>query len=361
MKSRFPTAKRVTQDQIARRIGITKQSVFYALSGRPELRGKLSPRTCQRIVETAQRLGYVPNLAARRLARERSNHRSTSFDQVGLIYISNPINIEMYIGPIFLAMVQGAEQALSRLHSSLTFVRVQEPSDWEKVDRLTRGGGLDGWLVYGAVNDDVLKQIRLTGLPYVIVGDHRCERPVFSVNVDFAGMGRLAARHLASLGHRRVAYFSGGKWFVYQEQSLAGFRAAQKELGLDDDKRLIGNFSMSTERRARWLKGLRPMPTAVFSPELGWATGLCQALDRLRVKVPRDMSVLACESVLHETKSQDLTRIELPMGEVGRQGVLLLNRIVSEPGMKPVELKVSPSVIKGWSTCPSGRTGRSRK
>ena len=220
--------KIVTQAEIARQLGISRSAVAKGLHARLQM--QLSPHNRQRVLAAAERLGYVPHQAAQRLIRTRFRKSAHQFDQVGLIYL---YTTDLDKDPVCLRMMSGAEHEISRLHASLNFIRVAKRGDWEKVERLTRAGGVDGWLLYGAVNDEAVNRLKsapLSGVPHVILGDHRCTQPVHSVNVDHATVGRLAAEHLASLGHRRIALFGGGKWFVYQEQIIKGFRAAVKEL-----------------------------------------------------------------------------------------------------------------------------------
>src|SRR5258706_15915519 len=116
----------VTQRQIASRLGLSQQAVAFALSDNPASRKQLHPRTCRRILETAQKLGYVPHHAARRLARARSRSMATSFDQVGLIYLASLDEPDAFVDPVCLAMMQGAEHELSEFDASLTFVRVRQ-------------------------------------------------------------------------------------------------------------------------------------------------------------------------------------------------------------------------------------------
>src|ERR671927_271833 len=107
----------------------------------------------------------------------RPTSRAASFDQVGLISL---IGADEYVDVVCHAMMGGAEHALSKLQASLTFVRVSAPEDWSKVERLTRAGGMDGWLLYGAVDDATVSRLQAGKLPYVVLGDHRCTRPVAS-------------------------------------------------------------------------------------------------------------------------------------------------------------------------------------
>src|ERR1051326_730620 len=194
----------VTQEQIASALGISRSAVKAVFNPDPRIR--LGTETRQRILTTAKRMGYVPHHAGRRLARSRSNNRA-SFDQVGLIHLTRSDAKDIFVDPVCLAMMQGAEYELSKLHASLTFMRVTEPDDWTKIERLARADGVDGWLVYGALDDAIARRLRAMGLPCVILGDHRCTQPVDSVNVDNFVVGRLAVQHLASLGHRRIAFF----------------------------------------------------------------------------------------------------------------------------------------------------------
>jgi len=353
----------MTQAKLARRLGVSRQAVGCALGNYPPCSIKLSPQTRRRILETARRMRYVPNHAARRMARIRPDRRSTSFDQVGLVYLPLPGEPSAYVDTVCLAMMQGAEHELSKLHASLTFVRVSEPDDWEKVERLTRAGSLDGWLLYGAVNDEVLN--RLT-LPFVIVGDHRCAQPVHCVTVDCAATGRLAAEHLAKLGHRRIGYIGGSMRFVYQEQMLAGYRAGVREFRLDEDERLVVGVNYRTDPTLNglkvWLRNLKQQPTALFSTEPGVSDRLLRALRELEIEVPRDLSLLACEVADSGAINSDLTRIEWPITELGRQGALLLHRCVVERPPARREIKLSPTLIEGHSTCaPSNGTGQMTK
>jgi DNA-binding LacI/PurR family transcriptional regulator len=306
-------------------------------------------------------VGYVPHHAARRLARTRSGARSPSFDQIGLIFLTNPNTPGAYIDSVCLAMMQGAEHELSKLNASLTFVRVREERDWAKAERLARTGGVDGWLLYGAPNDKDVNQLKPTRLPHVILGDHRCTRPVHSINVDHVATGRLGAQHLASLGHRRIGYFGHGAGLVYQAQRLQGFRAARKELGLDQDERLIADplpASMSdyaqsdqnAEAMLEWLRNTAPMPTALFIPEFIGAAALCRIFKQAQVDVPGQISIIVGDYAASVAKGNNLTRIDLPMAEVGRQGALLLHRIVLGPRAGPREVKIFPTLIEGWST-----------
>lgn len=59
----------VTIRDVAREAGVSTATVSHALTGYPEI----SPKTKQKVLETARRLGYQPNINGRNLASKKSN------------------------------------------------------------------------------------------------------------------------------------------------------------------------------------------------------------------------------------------------------------------------------------------------
>ncbi|MGN6643761.1 MAG: LacI family DNA-binding transcriptional regulator, partial [Verrucomicrobiota bacterium] len=60
--------KMVTQEQIARKLGISRQLVSFALAGYPQV----SKKSRQRILDAALEMGYRPNPHALALKRKRT-------------------------------------------------------------------------------------------------------------------------------------------------------------------------------------------------------------------------------------------------------------------------------------------------
>lgn len=335
----------VTQEKIARRAGVSQQAVAFALSSRLELQGKLRPETRQRIMETALHMGYVPHMGAKRMARMRSGNRSMTLDQIGLVYFART-DLDQDLGS--LELMSGIEHELSRSHSSLVFVRVGHSDDWSKIERLARSGGLDGWLLYGPVDDDAIDRIRRIKLPFAVLGDHRCTQSVASVNIDYSAAGQLAVRHLSAMGHRRIGYLGASMRFAYQRNTLAGFRAATAELGLTTDDRLIQSserdLSLEYHDLVARLLALKPLPTAVFAAEPDSAHAVLAAFHHRGIDMPRDMQLITNRIRDVRISETDVTNIDLSFENMGREGVLLLRRVASEPSMSFAPVMIAPSL-----------------
>src|SRR5688500_11800459 len=178
----------MTQSKIAQHLGTPRTTVAAALN--PRLASRLRPQVRQRVRDAAQQLGYVPHHAAQRLASMRPDSRLTRFDQVGLLSLIRPGEP---MDPILLAMLEGAEQELAATDASLQFVRVGKPQDWARVERLATAGSIDGWLLYGAVDDAVAVRLDGMRIPFVVLGDHYSTKPLPQADVDNHAVGRLAA------------------------------------------------------------------------------------------------------------------------------------------------------------------------
>jgi len=357
-----------TRLDVARAAGVSLATAALALSDHP----RVAPATKVRVHDAAQRLGFVANAAARRLARGHAFRRSTAIEQVALVYFQ-PAGVTGE--QTFLALISGLEAQLAQINACLILVRITSPDDLQKIDRLVGIGSVDAFVLLGAIDEEAVKKIALARLPFVVLGAHQALRPVHSIDVDYAAVGRLAVTQLAGLGHRRIAYCAGSMLHRYQHELLRGFRDALRDLGLDDDDRLfkLGGHgdARSTQAKSRpvtlaerrqgfenlvqsqLLSSRRgPAPTAMFAAELGWGMELCRALDHFQLPVPSKISVLAVESATGNPHGFPLASVELPLIELGRQAALQLRRIVNEEHLASSDIKVAPRFVDGWSVGP---------
>jgi DNA-binding LacI/PurR family transcriptional regulator len=311
---------------------------------------RVSSRTKLRVAKAAARLGYVPNHAARRLARSRFARETNPFDQVGFVFFDR---MGSELDALYLAMLRGAEYQLSKCGAALTFLRIASEEDRDKVGRLVKAAWVDGWLVVGDVDDDSLRQFQTPNRPCVVLAGHRCTQPVHNADIDFPAVGRLAAEHLASLGHRRIGYLGGSMRHQYQWDTLNGFRAIARERGMEIVEELHpahpdGPLRPASER-LRDLLALRPLPTAIVTAEHSYGLTALDLLRQYELEVPREISLLGCQLEGLSGSRTGLTRIEQPFSEVGRAGALLLKEVAARPGVPARQVRVSPVLCEGLS------------
>lgn len=95
--------KRATQDDVAALAGVTRATVSYVLTGRAESL-KITQEVIDRVKEAAEKLDYLPNLAARSLAAGQSR-------QIGVVIFEPGMVRNLYWSPILSGIEKAALEA----------------------------------------------------------------------------------------------------------------------------------------------------------------------------------------------------------------------------------------------------------
>jgi DNA-binding LacI/PurR family transcriptional regulator len=306
---------RVTAHDVASRAGVSQPTVSLVLSGNPKAR--VSAETRARVVRVAEELGYRPNALAQGLVRRRSF-------ALGIV-------IPDLENPFFAAVVSGAEKVAAREGYAVFLCEAGETSAEAHLDAL-RARQIDG-VILDAVGAAALNPARLGGMQAVLVDELLAPYP--AVVSDAEQAGELAARHLLSLGHTRMA-------FIGPAMDSSAFRL--RERGFTRTLRGAG-LPLTTERlrRARATVGggmqamrtllaLHPRPTGVFCANDLAAVGALKACARALVAVPRDLSIIGCDDIeLAHLVTPELTTVAIPARELGaRAARLLIRRLAGE-------------------------------
>jgi LacI family transcriptional regulator len=163
-----------------------------------------SPATRRKIKEVAERLGYIPNAAARALVTKRTYN-------IGFIipeYASQRWSNQFYSD-----MLNGIDDVCYRRAYSL-FVHCCNLSD--ALDFVFPRGvterNVDGLIISNAVAPEILTRFEDLKIPCVRVGvpGGIADSPIPEFSPDLVNGYSLALDYLSRLGHRRIALFDSG-------------------------------------------------------------------------------------------------------------------------------------------------------
>lgn len=272
----------LTIADVARAAGVSPSAVSFALNGRPGV----APATRERILATAERLGWTPSASARSLSRSRA-------DAVGLV-IARPVEM-LVADPFFPALIAGAEAELAARGQALLLSVVEPgPAETAHYRQLARRGRVDGVLLTDLLTrDDRPDLVTGLGLPAVAVG-----RPVGGCSVpcvvldDRPGIA-AAVDHLATLGHRRIAYVAGPPPYVHSRSRRLAFTAAARRHGMVDARVVVADFSAAggAAATAELLDSAAPPSAILYVNDTAALAGMSTARARGR-SVPGDLSVV---------------------------------------------------------------------
>ena len=276
-------AARVTMGDVARRLGISKAAVSYALNGQPGV----SAVTRKRVLGLAAELGWYPSSSARALSGAETG-------VIGLV-LSRPSDM-LTVETFFINFLSGVEQVLTERGSSLLLRVIGEHPEAEAntYERWWGERRVDGViLVDERYHDMRLPVVERLGLPAVLCGGPIKGVVLPCLCTDHAADASIVVEYLAGLGHRRIGHVSGPPRFVHERARRRGVRRAGRALGVTVET-LEAEYTgpQAAEATHRLLDQPDPPTAIVFASDVMALAGLGVAAT-LGVSVPARLSVVS--------------------------------------------------------------------
>ncbi|MEU6742562.1 LacI family DNA-binding transcriptional regulator [Streptosporangium sandarakinum] len=328
--------KRPTIADIARRAGVSKVAVSYALNDRPGV----SEAKRAVIKAIAQEIGWRPNSAARALNGARAH-------SVGLA-VCRPARV-LGVEPFFMELISGIESELSaRSYGLMLQVVTDHEQETETYRRWWGEGRVDGAILVDLhFADPRVTELETLGMPAVVLGHPSEAGSLVPVWSDDGAPVQETVRYLAALGHRRVARVAGLPRLVHTVLRDRAFTAVCAELGLDGQAVVHTDYTGEEGARAtRRLLSSRDRPTAViYDNDIMAVAGLSVAQE-MRLDVPADLSIVAWDdSPLSRVVRPALTALTRDIPAYGAHAArALLSLIAGErvPGVEDEAARLVP-------------------
>lgn len=335
-------SQRVTLKRIAELAGVHPATVSRALD--PEKSSMISDETRAKVMEKAAELDYQPNIPARTLRHGRSATMG-----VVVADLENP-----YTG----RMVRGIENALEGRGIMALIAETQDD-----VDRMGRvlshliSRSVDAIITTAARRgtERVLKKAYYQ-VP-VVLADRSLPGAGFpTVAPDDVFGGRLAAEHLLSLGHTRLAQMAGPADISSFERRSAGFKAAVDAAGAEliDPGETAREPSIAEGRRlTQHLIERGNVPTAMFAQNDLMALGMLDALKELGFACPEEVSIVGYDDLpLTAYTNPSLTTVRLPGYHLGRMAAEVAVSLSEDPQAEASDLTIAPTLVIRMSSAP---------
>lgn len=329
--------------EIARRAGVSRSTVSYALSGKRTV----SPETRRRIQAVIEELDYRPNAAARALKEGRTR-------TLGLVIPPASLRLtDMQLG-----FVASVVEAAARV--DLDVLLSPSGGDHDRsFERILSGRRVDGVILMEIrLEDERVTRLQQTGLPFVTIGHTAHPHGTSWVDLDYATLVARCVHHLADLGHRHLALINRSTELVAAgygpaQRALAGFTEAITRRGLAGVDLCCGDDAASGEACLEQLREDHPAITGMVTINEAALPGIQRALDRAAVTVPRDLSIAG---VVARHWAEDfrppLTAADVPT-EMGTHAVDLLLERIATPDAPPRQLLLTPPIALRASTGPA--------
>ncbi len=278
----------ITQCDIAREVGVSQTIVSDVLQARP--RGRVSEQTRQRILETAQRLGYQPNAAARALRTGQSRRIVYMAVRSETAQLSRPGD----------ASISGLAFALtSQDYKLIVLTESSHDRALQELRQMLAANECDGCVLRIAHEEQWnWSALRDVKKPILILGrtSNLC---LASLSYDSPGSIRMALRQLVERGHRRIGFLGAQAKTDNTDYIASLWKAVSPEFGIDPTQW----FDDASERAeadaiaACWLAEKKG-PTAVICLHKRAAVGATYAMLRNGLCIGNDCDLIVLGDIV---------------------------------------------------------------
>ena len=219
-----------TIKDVAREAGVSIATVSYVINNGPR---PVSTETRKLVLEAMEKLGFEPNVSARRLRSQHNNVMGLAV--AGLS--GRPGIADLY----FLDILRGISVAADRIGYDLIVYSNHHKLQTEAFFRsLARKHIVDGLIASGgAVNPQGLELLPDAGLPVVAVGRLQPVQNVCRIEFSYHDDAYRLTQALLERGYRRIGLLLNSLAFPSEQRRLAGYRQALSEAGLPQEAVLI--------------------------------------------------------------------------------------------------------------------------
>jgi DNA-binding LacI/PurR family transcriptional regulator len=327
--------KRVSQKDIAERVGVSRSEVSRVLSGQIRQGRGIAPEKQEQILQIAREMNYHVNVQAQTLATGRTN-------TVALV-------VRMEVGeplaPHYQEIISAMTLTLAQYDLRLLLVQTERNLSEKTMgglEKLVRGGICDGLVLTDVkVVDERIPLLDQLRLPYVVRGTAGSNTH-YAVGMNNKAMGQLAIRTFANYGHRHVLFHNVEGFLRAGADRGVGARAEAVVQGVqmefEDSIYKEGDIYRFVVAR---FSAPNP-PTALFLADELAAFGALRALSDLGLRVPEDVSVLtSLNSRMLQRIVPTLSFINVRQHDVATEAAhLLARRLMGEdvaPGQRFIE------------------------
>ncbi|TCM22099.1 LacI family transcriptional regulator [Novosphingobium sp. PhB165] len=254
--------------------------------------GRASAATVATVQAAIAELGYVPNLAARRLAKARAT-------TVGLLYSNRRT-------PFLDAVLVGTLRA-TNAHGLQLILRDGDGDTRDEAERMAQDlvrSGADALLLIPPFAEQLSGSgiLSALGVPLAAIATGTAMPDITTVRIDNRAAMQSITRQVIASGHRRIAYVAGPDPYSVVAARLGGFRAALHEAGLSEEADLIvqhGEFDYASGMAAaQTLLSRQDRPTATICSSDDLAAGVVAQANHMGLQLPGDLTVTGFDDTI---------------------------------------------------------------
>jgi LacI family transcriptional regulator len=333
----------VTQEDVARRAGVSRSVVSYVLNNGPR---KVSEATRQRVLDAINELEYRPNEFAQRL-KQGSDAAQNS---IGIVTGGKGYNLVER--PYYNTILSGLYDYAYQQHQQISFLAywdaLRDPIFFNKHVHEHEISSLIlilPSLIPQQEEDQLLLEQIIARIPHIVCLEESV-RNLPTVMFDRADAARTAMNHLIGLGHKRIALVG------INDQRVTGYRQAILEHHLPVDEQLIDFLEPTPAPAVSAYNIINRMIdnggnfTGIFAANDEAAIGAIAAVKDHGMRVPEDIAVVSIDNIeLASMVRPALTTVDIPKHALARFAIQSLQTQQAFPDQTQVSMLLPTRLV----------------
>ena len=332
----------VSIKDVANKAGVSISTVSKALNDK----SSVSSSTIERIKQTAEEMGYVPNSRARVFATKETKQ---------IVFVADIPKDTAFYNPHIFEIIMGLQHSVSKSGYSLIVESVEKKEALEYINNLYKKNMADALVVHASIITKRLESLIVkSNLPHLIIGQPDYQSTLSWIDTDNTLSGAIAIRHLLKKDYYPVA-FVGGK--ADDMISLHRFEGAERELkqnNLSFEEQYVLSTSstiVSGMNAAKKILKMEKPPRSVLCANSVIAFGMMQELRNQKIRVPKDIAVMTFDRYpFSDFTEPRVTSVDMNMYEIGEEAGSILIKNLSHPNMRIQTFTSEPCIFEREST-----------
>jgi LacI family transcriptional regulator len=317
---------------VAKKLNLSITTVSRALDGYDDV----AEQTRDLVIETAKKMDYVPNRAARQLRRQKA-------ETMGFII---PSISKRFDEAFFTEFIAGLGEELSHQNFDLLVSNATtDEGERNLYHRWVNSHKVDGFILNGVHKHDWrVSYLSKEKVPFVALGKSHDGLDYPCISVEGANAYLNLVEYIQGKGFSRFAFIGGPNDLIDHIERLHWFKSALKKCDLEVDRANIVSTDISStggyESTRTLLNGSSP-PDAILCASDEIAFGALHAAHEQGLTIGADLAVVGFDGVQDAKHSEPpLTTLDIPVFDIARQlADMLLKTIQGEVVESPVVIK----------------------
>lgn len=325
-------SKKVTMQEIANQLGITKVSVSKALNNQPGVSAELK----QRILEVTRELGYFNN---------KQKKASLDIKKLGFL-VSKRFFLENdnFYTKIYYSL--GRECAKKEINLFLFIINSNDESDLS-IPFSIRQDNLDGLFIAGEIKDAYIHTLLHLGIPITAIDFYKPNLNLDCVVTDNFYASSMATNYLIQQGHRNIGFVGNPNFTSSVMDRYYGYLKALNEnnLSYNTDWHIVNNDSSGFYTIDFKLPD--SLPTAFLCHCDMAAYHLMLKLQSVGISVPEQVSIISFDNTeLSKNCSPSLTTINIDTHEFALKSLQHMLWKKNAPSSEAQRIFISTNLIE---------------